>query len=201
MDQNAGLIVTIYKGNPEPYVDCGWIMSYGPRDLDRAPGATPEATFERLDHGEKSRIGRSLELNGRMVVRVRPHLNTLLTADSTYVLTETLGAETPLGQPAKRAYSFLHVAYIQRAASSGTLCPATARWPAKAMHYVEQTDYGIVPPDGTDMILALATEHLCLRSRGQRSRRRRFSSQPCVRGLPICRQAIPGRASPLATCS
>jgi hypothetical protein len=101
VDQNAGLIVTIYKGNPEPYVDCGWIMSYGPRDLDRAPGATPEATFERLDHGAKSRIRRSLELNGRMVVRVRPtDLNTPLTADSTYVLTKALGVETPLGQAA-----------------------------------------------------------------------------------------------------
>jgi hypothetical protein len=29
--QNAGLIVTISKGNPEPYGDCSWIMSYGPR--------------------------------------------------------------------------------------------------------------------------------------------------------------------------
>jgi hypothetical protein len=156
-----------------------------------------------------------------MVVRVRPtDLNMPLAADSTYVLTETLGVETPLGQPAKRAYEIVSFTTgSQGRFTQGTVCPPTGELERPAMsalsvgaprgsaaattqpHEVdctaagasccealdiiapfgaanqhqgpglalstaggttfsegEQTDYGIAPPDGTEMILVRATE-------------------------------------------
>jgi hypothetical protein len=94
-DRPAGLIVARYSGDPEPYVDCGWIMTYGPQETVRTPGAIAQAAFGWREQDQLLNVRRNLELNGRMVVRLRPAGGaTLLAVESTYVVTKALEVET-----------------------------------------------------------------------------------------------------------
>lgn len=126
-DQQAGLIVTTYAGDPEPYVDCGWIMAYSPQDLVRTPGAAHEAAFDWSDRGERLNMRRSMGLDGRMVVRLRPaEEGTALSVDSTYVLTKTLQVEDGAGQPADQSHDIISFTTAERGRfASGTVCRPT----------------------------------------------------------------------------
>jgi hypothetical protein len=125
-DRGAGLIVARYSGDPEPYVDCGWIMAYGPGDAVRTPGASAEAAFGWREGGQWLDVTRRLELNGRMVVRLRPAgAATLLALDSTYVVTKALDVETA-GEPMQGSQeSVSFTTGEQGRFTSGTLCRST----------------------------------------------------------------------------
>ncbi len=128
-DQLAGLIVTTYHGDPEPYVDCGWIMAYGPGDLHKTPGSTHEAAFDRAADGQNEVLKRSLELDGRMVVQVKPaDPDALVAVDSTYVLTKTVALEQPSASEPRSATEFASFTSGQRGKfASGTVCQPTGK--------------------------------------------------------------------------
>ena len=72
-DETTGELVVGYQGDPQPYVDCGWIVatigsesSGGRRRRRRA------ATFIRRWQGRAGRVQRDLELDARMTVQVEP---------------------------------------------------------------------------------------------------------------------------------
>jgi hypothetical protein len=123
-DEAAGLIVAAYSGDPEPYVDCGWIVIYERDEFERVPAARSEASFLRRRGGEVVSLERDLALDARMTVEIEPSgEDAIVRTDSTYVLTKTIEAseeERPI-----------HAETIQLASgqsdtfTSGTRCQPT----------------------------------------------------------------------------
>jgi len=126
VDRDAGLIVARYSGDPEPYVDCGWIMAFGPGDMVRTPGASAEAAFGWREQDEWLDVKRRVELNGRMVARLRPAgAATLLAVDTTYVVTKALEVETA-GAPMAGSQESVSFTTGERGRfTSGTVCRPT----------------------------------------------------------------------------
>jgi hypothetical protein len=94
VDEPSGEIVVSYSGDPEPYVDCGWIVVYGEDELDRIPAARSKADFERRLEGDIVTLERDLRLAARMNVKLEPDGEaTVVRADSSYLLTKTVTPE------------------------------------------------------------------------------------------------------------
>jgi hypothetical protein len=94
LDEPSGEIVVAYSGVPEPYVDCGWIISYGDDDLDRMPAARSKASFQRRIDGDLVVLERDLRLAARMNVKLEPDGEaTVVRADSIYLLTKSVTRE------------------------------------------------------------------------------------------------------------
>jgi hypothetical protein len=91
IDEQSGTIVGRYRGNPEPYVTCGWIVTHRPGDLAQVPAAIQHTTLDRIVDGNRMVLARDLRLDGRIVVQVTPQgEETVVTAESTYVLTKSI---------------------------------------------------------------------------------------------------------------
>jgi hypothetical protein len=121
VDEAAGELVVAYSGDPEPYVDCGWIVTYRKDELDRLPAAIADASFARRWNGRVVTVDRDLRLDARMTVRVEPAgEDTVVRTASTYVLTKTVApqqAEQPL-----HAETISFATGAAAAFSSGTTC-------------------------------------------------------------------------------
>jgi hypothetical protein len=91
-DEAAGRIVVTYSGDPEPYVDCGWLVIRNEGDeFERVPAARSEASFLRRRAGEVITVERDLKLDARTGVQVEPFgEDAVLRADSTYALTKSI---------------------------------------------------------------------------------------------------------------
>lgn len=123
LDEAAGRLVVTYSGDPEPYVDCGWIVIYEGDEFERLPAARSDASFRRRRDGQVVTLERDLRLDARVNVHVEPSgEDTIVRTNSTYVLTKTI-ASTQAEQP-------LHAETIRfrtgqsGAFSSGTECQA-----------------------------------------------------------------------------
>jgi hypothetical protein len=124
LDEAAGELVVAYSGDPEPYVDCGWIVTYGKGELERLPAAVAQSSFARRRNGHLVDVERDLRLDARMTVRVEPEGSAaIVRTDSIYALTKTVAAD-PLTPPP----DVLHTETISfptgqsGAFSSGTTC-------------------------------------------------------------------------------
>ena len=99
VDEAGGELVVLYSGDPQPYVDCGWIVTYRGDEFERVPAAASDASFLRRRDGEVVPLERELRLNARMRVHVEPSgEDAIVRTDSTYMLTKTIsspGAEQP----------------------------------------------------------------------------------------------------------
>ena len=102
VDRQAGLVVARYSGDPEPYVDCGWIVTYDTGELERIPAATAAASFDRMVERDPSKVNRQLRLDGRMVVSLTPRGgSTMVSAATTYVVTKMIDLSGPDGTSAR----------------------------------------------------------------------------------------------------
>ncbi|MDF2782510.1 MAG: hypothetical protein K0S96_2315 [Geminicoccaceae bacterium] len=126
LDEAAGELTVDYRGDPEPYVDCGWIVTYKRDDLERLPAASAEASFPRRRQGDLVDFERDLRLEARMTVRVEPDDEAaIVRTESVYVLTKTVAAEDAAEPP-----QVLHAETISFPTgeagtfSSGTTCQA-----------------------------------------------------------------------------
>jgi hypothetical protein len=72
VNEAGGELVVFYNGDPQPYVDCGWIVTYRGAELDRVPAAASDASFLRRRDGEVVTLERELKLDARMRVDVEP---------------------------------------------------------------------------------------------------------------------------------
>jgi hypothetical protein len=100
LDEAGGDLVVEYGGDPERYVDCGWIVTYDGDEFERLPAARSEASFLRRREGELVTLERDMRLDARMHVQVEPSgEDAIVRTDSVYVLTksvESAEAEQPL---------------------------------------------------------------------------------------------------------
>jgi hypothetical protein len=93
LDEAAGQLAVVYSGDPQPYVDCGWIVIYEGAELDRLPAAQSDASLRRRHDGEVVTLERELRLDARMNVHVEPYgEDAIVRTDSTYVLTKTISS-------------------------------------------------------------------------------------------------------------
>jgi hypothetical protein len=120
-DEAAGELVVAYSGDPEPYVDCGWIVSYEGDGFDRFPAARSDSSFLRQRGGKVVALARNLRLDARMNVHVvASGEDAIVRTDGTYVLTKTIGsaeAEQPLHAETIRLRTGQAGTF-----SSGTIC-------------------------------------------------------------------------------
>jgi hypothetical protein len=123
LDEAAGQLVVSYRGDPEPYVNCGWIVAYDEDQLNRTAAASAEATFLRRHDGELVNVERDLTLDARMTVQLeRDGEATVVRTDSVYALTK-LVARPAAPQP-------LHQQTIDfRSGESGTFSSGTVCQP------------------------------------------------------------------------
>ncbi|HEX6143405.1 MAG TPA: hypothetical protein VFZ01_11850 [Geminicoccaceae bacterium] len=100
-DQEAGRIVAIYWGDPAPYIDCGWIVTYDDDGLESTPAAAPSASFERRLNGRIVDVEREMDLNAVLSVDVSERGSaTVVRTTSDYALTKKAlapGRGRPLG--------------------------------------------------------------------------------------------------------
>jgi hypothetical protein len=124
VDEPGGKLVVFYNGDPQPYVDCGWIVTYRGEELDRVPAAASDASFLRRRDGEVVTLERELRLDARMRVHVEPSgEDAIVRTDSTYMLTKTFsvpGAAQPFHAETVDFHSGESGAF-----SSGTTCQPT----------------------------------------------------------------------------
>lgn len=124
LDEAGGTLVMTYSGDPEPYVDCGWIVTYERDDLERLPAAESDASFRRRRDGEVVTLERDLRLDARVDVQVEPSgEDAIVRTDSFYVLTKTI-ASTETEQPL-HAETISFQSGQSGAFSSGTECQPT----------------------------------------------------------------------------
>jgi len=100
---DADIIVLSYGGDPQPFVDCGWIVTTAPRrggETERIAAAQAEATLAGARRWPDNVVDRAMRLDGRVVVQLDPLAGgnqTVVATEATYVLTKTLtsrGSET-----------------------------------------------------------------------------------------------------------
>jgi hypothetical protein len=104
LDEEAQELVVAYHGDPEPYVDCGWLVRYDDDEPLEQIRASSEETrlVGRLD-GRRTELMRHLDLDARMRVRLRPDVDgSVVSTDATYTVTKTLRSQVPEVEPRVR---------------------------------------------------------------------------------------------------
>lgn len=96
LDRDAGVITLTYSGDPERYVDCGYITSYvknvrGERTY-RFSAANASAEYELMTGREIVSIERRMELGARIAVMLTPigEKETRISATVQYILSRTM---------------------------------------------------------------------------------------------------------------
>ena len=130
LDEQAGHVVVVYSGDPEPYIDCGWIVAYQTGQLQRIPAASATATFDHAVQQDLLELNRELRLDGRMIVDLEPEgPNTVVSTDTTYVLTKTVDAARPSGGSRGRSRETISFKTGESGKfSKGTLCQPNGRF-------------------------------------------------------------------------
>jgi hypothetical protein len=124
VNEAGGELVVFYNGDPQPYVDCGWIVTYRDAELDRVPAAASDASFLRRRDGEVVTLERELRLDARMRVDVEPSGDdSIVRTDSTYMLTKTISSPRAR-QPFHAETIDFHTGESE-AFTSGTACQPT----------------------------------------------------------------------------
>ena len=149
VDEEADLVVARYSGDPEPYVDCGWIVTYDTGELERIPAATAGVSFDRMIERDPMKLDRQLRLDARMVVRLAPRgAGTVVTTDTTYVLTKLIDAAGTGGARAQARETISFATGESGAFAKGTLCQPNGRFERVVLDSLPATSYVAqsVPP-------------------------------------------------------
>jgi hypothetical protein len=127
LDERSGELVVLYSGDPEPYVDCGWIVVYEEDDLERLPAASADTSFRRRRDGRVVTLARDLRLDARMEVQVEENgEDAVVRTDGSYVLTKTIsskGGDRPLHRQTVTFRTGESATF-----SSGTTCQPTGEF-------------------------------------------------------------------------
>jgi hypothetical protein len=138
-DESEGFIIAEYSGAPEPYVNCGWIVTHGAGPLAQTPAAAESASFQRRVGNRVVDLERDLRLDSRMAVQVRPQgPESVVTTEATYVLTKVIAARQ--GGPRDRLRDV--VSFETGGSGSfekGTVCQSTGRLERVVLDSLPQT--------------------------------------------------------------
>ena len=96
LDRDAGIITLTYRGDPEPYVDCGYVTSYvknvRAERTYRFPAASASAEYELMTGKEIVSIARQMALDARIAVTAAPIASkeTRVLVSAHYALSRTM---------------------------------------------------------------------------------------------------------------
>jgi hypothetical protein len=142
LDKESGIINISYSGDPEKYVDCGYIESYEKNAQGERtyyfPAASANQSYEIMDmkhSGSLFIINRKMNLEGRMnliMEEIAPN-KTIVTANTKYVLTKS-GTVRNVQGASKSFYDTISFNTNQGArfpgsgSHSGTFCQANGNF-------------------------------------------------------------------------
>lgn len=121
------LIVARYSGNPEPFIDCGSIVTDENGVLGQVPGAIGQVSLNHDLDGQPVILNRFLSLDGRIIIRLQESaVGTVVSTDTTYVVTKTVNIETSSGDTVEGSHETVNFSAGKRAEfSKGTACQPT----------------------------------------------------------------------------
>jgi hypothetical protein len=126
LDRANNLLVARYSGDPEPYVDCGSIVTHEAGALGQIAGSAQAVALNYEIDEQPVVLNRSLSLDSRIIVRLDAQPSgegTVISTDTTYVVTKTVDVEDSSGglkEGSREAVSFS--AGKRAAFSKGTAC-------------------------------------------------------------------------------
>lgn len=98
VDRDKGLIIALYSGNPEPYIDCGSIVTQENGALGQIAGSVQNVALNYQIDDEPVILQRALTLNSRIIIRIEEQRNgTVVSTDTNYVVTKTVNVEEGSG--------------------------------------------------------------------------------------------------------
>ena len=90
-DRAKNLLVARYSGDPEPYIDCGSIVTHEGGILSQITGSTQTANLNYKLENEPVVLDRTLNLDSRIIVTLTDQSpDTVINTDTTYVVTKTI---------------------------------------------------------------------------------------------------------------
>jgi hypothetical protein len=143
LDEEAQELVVAYHGDPEPYVDCGWLVLYDDDEPLEQIRASSEETrlVGRLD-GRRTELMRHLDLEARMRVRLRPDADgSIVSTNADYSVTKTLCSQTPEEEPRVRHKEIVVFESGGSAAfkKGGTVCQPTGALEQRVLDALPRT--------------------------------------------------------------
>lgn len=97
-NRDKGLIIALYSGNPEPYIDCGSIVTQENGALGQIAGSVQNVALNYEIDDEPVILKRALTLNSRIIIRVQEQRKgTVVSTDTNYVVTKTVNVEEGSG--------------------------------------------------------------------------------------------------------
>jgi hypothetical protein len=89
VDPESHLLVARYSGDPEPFIDCGSIVTHQGGALGQIPGSASTIALNYTLGDEPVVLNRLLNLDSRIIVRLAPQAQgTVVKTDATYVVTK-----------------------------------------------------------------------------------------------------------------
>ncbi|MGI9420177.1 MAG: hypothetical protein ACR2RA_20320 [Geminicoccaceae bacterium] len=98
VDREKNLLVARYSGNPEPFIDCGSIVTHQNGSLGQIAGSAPAVALNYTIDDSPVVLNRGLNLDSRIIIRLagQPQ-GTVIKTDTTYVVTKTVDVADPSG--------------------------------------------------------------------------------------------------------
>ena len=91
VDKAKNLLVARYSGDPEPYVDCGSIVTYQEGALSQITGSTKSTSLNYELEDKPVVLNRTLNLDSRIIMTLADQSpNTVVETKATYVVTKTV---------------------------------------------------------------------------------------------------------------
>lgn len=105
LDRETGLVNVSYSGDPEQFVDCGWIKSTVYGKEWEFPAARANAYYEYVNGIYYFRVNWQMQLDGRMniIVQEEDKTSTRVTVNTRYALNRRIFESDPQGRSASNA--------------------------------------------------------------------------------------------------
>lgn len=98
IDRSKNLVIAQYSGDPEPYVDCGSIVTHQGGVLSQLAGSAQSSTLNYQLEEKAVVLNRSLNLDSRIIITLSEQdQGTVVATDTAYVVTKTIDVTDAAG--------------------------------------------------------------------------------------------------------
>lgn len=98
IDEEKNLLIARYSGDPEPYIDCGSIVTHQSGALGQIAGSSSTIALNYEIDEKPVILNRTLNLDSRIIIRLADQpRGTVIKTDTTYVVTKTIDVADPSG--------------------------------------------------------------------------------------------------------